>query len=318
MAMRVCSIKIADIKNDPDQPRRTIKKKSVEAMARSIHEVGLLQPVIVRKAKEGYILIAGERRYQASIRLGFEEVPAVIMGEGDYSIRQVQLVENVQREDLDPLERAIAINEYIKEEGLTKSAAAGKLGVPRTTLTDWLAILDVNEKYRALVVDNYNQGPSPLTVSHISIARGLAQKLNDPTLQDEILEASIKHNLNRMGVRALADYIRDFPGISAEDAMEKILQKEGKEKEAPRKSSGKKDPADTIEEIASDIGKSLKALEGILQDSKKLSTTDKKEEVLESLVRINDLITRALPRQFGIDVKEARKKLGKNYLKNVL
>lgn len=306
--MIVKDIPLRSIYPDPNQPRRNLSRESIEDMARSIKEVGMLQPIIVRRIGERFMLVAGERRFRAAQRLAMETIPAVILGEGDYSIRQVQIVENVQREDLDPLERAIAIREYMNECKLTKAAAARKLGIPRTTLSDWLCILEVGPRYQELVVDNFNGGDSPLTISHIALARALSVTLNDFTLQTAFLEAVLQHELSRGEARKVSDIVKQRPGTSVEEAALQVrnMREQEPEKTKKKETSSKK----TTAEVLKTLEKSLRDLERILTDSKYFVTTHTKEKALSDLVEMSKLIERSVPRLFGKTLDEAKLDLG--------
>lgn len=301
--MIVKNIPINSIQPDPSQPRRNLTQESIDDMARSIKEVGMLQPIIVKYMGDYYMLVAGERRFRAARRLDFRTIPAVILGEGDYSIRQVQIVENVQREDLDPLERAIAIREYMSECKLTKAAAARKLGIPRTTLSDWLCILEVGPRYQELVVANFTGGDSPLTLSHIALAKGLSVALNDSTFQTEFLEVVLEYELSRGEARKVCNIVRENPSISVEEAAVRVR---GSSEEKPEKKDMDKSSEKSFSEVLKALQKCLKDLERLFVDSRQFLTTDAKEKALGELVEMSKLIERAIPRLFGTTLDDVK------------
>lgn len=245
--MQVVQINLDDIELDESQARKNFDQGKIESLARSIEEVGQLQPVIVfRQEEEGkYLLVAGERRYRAIRHLGREDIAAVVIEDQDYSLKQIQLIENLQREDLDPLEKALSIKRFMEEEGLNKTDVSKKLGVPRTTLTEWLNILEVSEKYQQAVVDNYQGKDSPLTLSHISLAKALAHKTKNPMKKNELLDVILKHGLNRKETRWLVLLHDKYPGISMDEAVSAILMKREKGRgyvvELPQKSRRKQE-----------------------------------------------------------------------------
>ncbi|MFW6306548.1 MAG: ParB/RepB/Spo0J family partition protein [Bacillota bacterium] len=221
--MEVRKIPIGKIRVNKGQPRKSFDSAKLENLAESIQEVGQLQPVIVKKDGTGYILVAGERRLRAIKKNKEKEVAAVILDDNldSSSICQIQLIENIQRQDLNPLERAVAIQQLIDENNLTKKDASKKLGIPRTTLTEWLNILDVKEMYRQEVIDC----DSPLSLSHISLAKGLASRTGDPTRLDELLNVVLKYHLSRNETKQIVDIIYKYLNISTEEAVCSILLK---------------------------------------------------------------------------------------------
>ncbi len=226
--MEVKKIAVKKIKVKRDQARQDFDEEKLINLADSIQEVGQLQPVIVKEEGSDFLLIAGERRLRAIKRNKEEEISAVIM-KGDItpsSLRQIQLVENIQRQDLNPLERAIAIQRLIDENGFTKKDASKKLGVPRTTLTEWLNILDVKEKYRKEVLDD----DSPLSLSHISLAKGLSSRTGDPTKQNKLLDGVIKYKFSRDETKDIVDIIYKYLHIQMEEVFNAVLLKRGHQK----------------------------------------------------------------------------------------
>ena len=134
------------------QPRTFIDEEALDALAASIREQGLLQPVVVRPLARGrFELIAGERRWRASQRAGLSTVPAVVHEVDDQSALAMALIENIQREDLNALEEARALDRLIREFELTHAAAAQAIGRSRAAVSNLLRLLDLNEEVRALV-----------------------------------------------------------------------------------------------------------------------------------------------------------------------
>src|SRR6056297_1465203 len=169
------------------------------------------------------MLIAGERRMRAVKKDGKEKIAAVIFEEEitPKRFRQIQLIENLQRQDLNPLERAISINKFIEANKLSKKDAAEKLGVARTTLTLWLNILEMKEKYQKEVLKE----DSPITLSHLSLAHALSSKTGDPNKANQLLDAVIKHNLSRKECQAVIDLFYKYLHIPMEEAVSAVLLK---------------------------------------------------------------------------------------------
>ena len=151
------TLRIADVEPRSDQPRKTFTHESLEQLADSIGQFGVLQPIIVRESKflQGtYEIIAGERRWRASKMAGLSEIPAVILDGDDLKAAQVAVIENVQREDLNPVEEAMAYDVLIDRYGLTQEQVAKQVGKNRSTVTNMLRLLELPEEVLELLKNN--------------------------------------------------------------------------------------------------------------------------------------------------------------------
>lgn len=221
--MKYKEISLREIESRPDQVRQNFSEARIDSLAKSIAEVGQLQPIIVQKKDNHYLLIAGERRLRAVKKDEREKIAAVIL-EAEVSpekFRQIQLIENLQRQDLNPLERATSINKFMEANNLSKKDAAEKLGVARTTLTLWLNILEMKEKYQKEVLKE----DSPITLSHLSLAHALSSKTGDPNKANQLLDAVIKHNLSRKETQEVLDLFYKYLHIPMEEAVAAVLLK---------------------------------------------------------------------------------------------
>ncbi|MFW5985887.1 MAG: ParB/RepB/Spo0J family partition protein [Halanaerobiales bacterium] len=223
--MKYTKIAVNKIKVGTDQPRQEFDPERLEQLASSIREVGQLQPVIVKEESEDeYLLIAGERRLRAIRNNASREKIAAVIIERDLSeidINQIQLVENLQREDLNPLERAQSLAKFIKRNDLTKTEASKKLGVPRTTLTEWLNILEVKPYYQQAVLDK----DEPLTLSHITLATSLASRTGDPVKKNQLLDGVLDYNLSRRETKEIVELFYRYLHMDMEEAIAAILLK---------------------------------------------------------------------------------------------
>lgn len=143
------NIRITDIEPRRDQPRKTFAKESLEVLADSIATYGVLQPIIVREyenAEGSYEIIAGERRWRAAKMAGLSEIPAVVFDGDDLRAAQVALIENIQREDLNPVEEAMGYGALIDKFGLTQDQVAKQVGKSRSAVTNMLRLLDLPEE----------------------------------------------------------------------------------------------------------------------------------------------------------------------------
>lgn len=138
----IALLAIADIEANPFQPRTKFDETALEELAQSIRELGIIQPLTVRKlSAKRYQLISGERRFRASQLAGLEEVPAYVRTADDQAMLEMALVENIQRENLDPIEIAISYQRLIEEIGLTQEGLSEKVGKKRSTVTNYLRLL---------------------------------------------------------------------------------------------------------------------------------------------------------------------------------
>ena len=147
-------INIDEIRSNPYQPRKTFNEESLNELAESIKEHGLVQPIIVKKSIKGYELIAGERRTKASKIAGLTKIPAIIKDYNDNEMREIALIENIQREDLNPYEKATAIRELLDTYKLTQQQLADRLGISRSGLANTVRILNLDDR----VIDLVKQG----------------------------------------------------------------------------------------------------------------------------------------------------------------
>ena len=143
LASGLADIPIASIRPNPQQPRSHFDEEALAALAESIREVGVLQPVLVRETDDGYELIAGERRWRAARRVGLQTLPAIVRIADDATMLQQAIVENVQREQLNPLEEAAAYQQLIEDFSFTHDEVATRVGKSRATITNTLRLLQL-------------------------------------------------------------------------------------------------------------------------------------------------------------------------------
>ena len=143
---------LADIEPDPGQPRKTFDEASLAEMAETIKAHGLIQPIVVTpapaKSKKKYRIVAGERRYHACLKAGLTEAPIRVVRGDEGALSEIALVENLQREDLSPIETAQAIKKLIEAQGLTQEKAAARLGMGRAALANKLRLLTLPESVK--------------------------------------------------------------------------------------------------------------------------------------------------------------------------
>ena len=147
----VTEINIDEIRSNPYQPRKTFDTETLNELAKSIEEYGVVQPVIVKKSIKGYELIAGERRTKAAKIAGLKVIPAIIKDFDDQQMMEIALIENIQREDLNPMDEAVSISNIIKLRGYTQDEFANKFGKSRTYVTNILGLLKLPEDVKKMV-----------------------------------------------------------------------------------------------------------------------------------------------------------------------
>ena len=147
------SLRLSDIEPRRDQPRKTFDREALESLADSIAEHGVIQPIIVRENTDfgTYEIIAGERRWRAAKMAGLSEIPAVIFDGDELHAAQVAMIENIQREDLNPVEEALGYGALIDRFGLTQDQLAKQVGKSRTTITNMLRLLDLPDEVLELL-----------------------------------------------------------------------------------------------------------------------------------------------------------------------
>lgn len=190
----VLYIDINEIKPNSQQPRKNFNDEKIEELARSIEAHGIIQPIMVRKANVGYEIVAGERRWRAARRANLKTVPCIIRELDEEQNMLIAIIENMQREDLNPMEEAEALNQMISHFGLTQEEVSKSVGKSRPYITNVLRLLKLPKPIQDMVF----QGK--LTSGH---ARAIAG-IKDQTKQLAVAEAAVTSNLSVREVEALA------------------------------------------------------------------------------------------------------------------
>jgi ParB family chromosome partitioning protein len=145
---RLVTVGVYDIDRNPAQPRRDFDEAEISSLADSLHEHGLLQPIVVRRVAERYQLIAGERRLRAAIKAGWPEVPCQLIEADDRKAAELAIVENLQRKDLNALEKAASFADYLRQYGTTQEELAARLKVDRSTVANLIRLLELPEQVK--------------------------------------------------------------------------------------------------------------------------------------------------------------------------
>ena len=150
---KIEKIKIIDIEPNKNQPRRTFDMEAIEELAESIKIYGVIQPIIVNKKDGYYEIVAGERRWRASKKAGLTEIPCIIRNDDERKTKEIALIENIQREDLNPIEKAKGFKQLIDEYGLKQQELADIMGMNRSTVTNCLRILNLDSRVIDLALE---------------------------------------------------------------------------------------------------------------------------------------------------------------------
>ena len=147
------NIKITEIEPNRNQPRKSFPAESIEELAKSIEIYGVIQPIIVSKKDGYYEIIAGERRWRASKKAGLKEMPCIVRETDERKTKEIALIENIQREDLNPIDKARGFRQLLDDYGMTQQQLADTVGLNRTTVTNTLRLLNLDERVMALAIE---------------------------------------------------------------------------------------------------------------------------------------------------------------------
>lgn len=182
----ITNVKISELRSNPYQPRQVFKKEALQELADSIKEHGVFQPIIIKKSIKGYEIIAGERRVKASQMAGLEEIPAIIRDFTDEEMMEIALLENLQRENLNPIEESRAYKKLIETLNITQEELAKKLGKSRSYITNMIGLQTLPDSIQDLISDN------KMSMGH---ARVLS-KLENENQQKELAEKIINDGMS--------------------------------------------------------------------------------------------------------------------------
>ena len=225
----VIELKLNEIEPDINQPRKTFDDEKLQELAESIKEHGVIQPIIVSKREEYYQIIAGERRWRASKKAGLKTIPAIVRDYDEKKIREISLIENIQRQNLNPIETAKAIKELMDVHDMTQDDIAKTLGKSRSTIANTLRVLNLDERVQEMIESGQ------ISEGH---ARTLAS-IESPTKQYKLALDIVNMDLS---VRDAENYAKS--------------KKEGKEFKKPAPKKGK------LEVICKDLENEMKRVLG--------------------------------------------------------
>lgn len=189
-------IPINNIKSNVEQPRKSFDNDKIIELAESIKQHGIIQPLIVNKVKNDfYTIVAGERRWRAAKIIGIKEVPAIVMDLTDKEILEVSLIENIQRQDLNPIEEAIAYKKLLTDFKLTQEELSKRMGKSRTAITNVMRLINLDTRVQQYLIEGVlseGHGRTLLALSHKDLQYEIAQKVIDEEMSVRQLESLIK------------------------------------------------------------------------------------------------------------------------------
>ena len=256
----VNEIEIELIRVNPNQPRKTFNEESLAELAESIKTHGVLQPIVLTKLGEGYRIVAGERRFRAAKKAGLKAVPAIVRDLSEKEVREIALVENLQREDLNPMEESEALYNLLTENDLTQEALAHAIGKSRPAIANSLRLLTLPVEVQAMVRE------LALSTGHAKVLVSVKPAEVQIALAKEVVE-------KKLSVRDLEQKIAD-------------LQRE------------KKLPAQRVKTISREIKALLADMQRVFGTKVRATGNDKKGKIVidyyssDDLERIYDLIER--------------------------
>jgi len=219
-------VEIDSIVPGPQQPRTHFDEASLEGLAESIKSHGVVQPLLVRRRDGGYELIAGERRWRAAKLAGLSRIPVVVKEVPDESLLEIALIENIQRENLNPIEEAQAYRKLIETVGLTQEALATRVGRDRSYITNYLRLLRLPEDLQQLVIEgrlSTGHARTLLALTHVDLQRRLARRIIDDGLSVRATEHLVHRATEARPPRTPTQRVEDPNIRAAETKLRRAL-----------------------------------------------------------------------------------------------
>ena len=233
----VSDVKITLVEPNKNQPRKTFDEDKLEALAKSLRENGMIQPIIVTKKKSGrYTIVAGERRWRAAKLAGFGEVPVIVKEYSDQTVTEVALIENLQREDLNPIEEALGYKNLCELYGLTQEEVSQKVGKSRSAVANSMRLLSLDDDIqKKLISGEISEGHARTALS-----------LESQELREFLINQVVANGLN----------------VRQTENLAKELQKEPKQKKAKKNDVYKIELERIEKRISSGLGTKVKITQG--------------------------------------------------------
>ncbi|MDU4727724.1 MULTISPECIES: ParB/RepB/Spo0J family partition protein [Clostridium] len=189
-------ISLNKIKSNIDQPRKSFDNEKIAELAESIKNHGIIQPLILKENDGGYIIVAGERRWRAAKMVGLKEVPAIVMDLTEKQVLEISLIENIQRQDLNPIEEALAYKKLLSDFDLTQEELSQRIGKSRTAITNTIRLINLDSRVQQYVIDGIiseGHGRALLSLEDGDLQYIYSQKVIDEKLSVRELEKLIRN-----------------------------------------------------------------------------------------------------------------------------
>lgn len=302
--IRIDRVQINKIKKNPTLYPADFDRGGWERLARSISQVSILEMVILLELDGGYLQLSGEKRIKANRKTGKTEIPAIVVDDAELTPDKIEMIKNLQPDDIDPLERAIILNSYIEEEGLTKRDASKKLGIARTTITLWLIILEYEEKYQQAIINNFNnEEGAKLTLSHLDLAKSLDSTVNHRRAT-KFLDVIMKYGLTRQESIDTKKLIQKYPNLDIDEVAEMIINR----KDLEKKLAKGEELGEEFKEIMQSFDKINEKIEVIMETNTQINGKNK-QKLLKKILFIEQKLQQISVEAFGKKLEKAKKKL---------
>ena len=219
-------VKINEVEPNREQPRKEFDEDSLMELADSIRQFGILQPLLVQKKKDYYEIIAGERRWRAAKLAGIKDVPIIVKNYTDQEIVEISLIENIQRENLNPIEEAMAYKRLLEEFDLKQDEVAERVSKSRTAVTNSMRLLKLSERVQQMIVDDMistGHARALLAITNKDQQYEIAQKVFDEKLSVRDIEKLVKDLKKIKKNKKEEKDVHDFLYTELEESMKQIL-----------------------------------------------------------------------------------------------
>mgnify|MGYP000358217465 CR=1 FL=1 len=219
-------VKVTQIEPNREQPRKNFEEESLNELAESIRQFGILQPLLVKKKGERYEIIAGERRWRAAKLAGVKEVPVVVRDYTDQEIMEIALIENIQRENLNPIEEAMAYKRLLKEFNLKQDEVAERVSKSRTAVTNSMRLLKLNDRVQQMIIDDMistGHARALLAIEDEEQQYMLANKIFDEKLSVRETEKLVKALKNPKKEEKKPEVENQFVYTNLEEQMKSLI-----------------------------------------------------------------------------------------------
>ncbi|EQB86499.1 ParB family chromosome partitioning protein [Clostridium punense] len=209
----ILTVSINSIKPNEDQPRKYFDPEKIMELAESIKEHGIIQPIVLKKDGDTYTIIAGERRWRAAKSIGLKEVPVVILDLSDRQVLEVSLIENIIREDLNPIEEALAYKKLIRDFSLTQEEISKKVSKSRSAIANCMRLLNLDKRVQEYLIDGViseGHGRAILGIEDNNVQYEVAQKVIDEDLNVRQTEKLIKTYGNEKALREKKNIVNPY------------------------------------------------------------------------------------------------------------